>query len=136
MWKKIVQVCGKKFFPHTWTIFLTVGQIFKHLDKFLNTFKRGLVIELLLKKRLGQIFCPWKKPEQFGKFHNVMCDPSTYTRTDTWEGWNINRDVVILSIISFNFESISVRFGINFVSHAKISFCVLKPCHLHKYIPT
>ena len=34
--KKFVQVCGKKIFPHTWTNFFTLGQFFKHLDKFFN----------------------------------------------------------------------------------------------------
>ena len=50
-------MCGKIIFPHTWTNFLTVGQIFKHLEKFLNTFKSGLEIDLLLRERLGHIFC-------------------------------------------------------------------------------
>ena len=34
--KKFVQVCGKIFFPHTWTNFFTLGQFSKHLDKFFN----------------------------------------------------------------------------------------------------
>ena len=67
---KCEEICPsvwKKNFPHTWTNFFTLGQIFKHLFCPSIMIHGILVIKLVFRKRFGQIFCPWKKPEKFGK---------------------------------------------------------------------
>ena len=69
-----------------------------------------LVIELVIRKRFRQIFCPWKKPEQFEKIlseNSNKLNKQTYTKTTDFNPSqkrkdNFSKNVVLLEWNAFS----------------------------------